>query len=108
MGGSTVVVGGSSQLLPNLIGAGQELLNMAQTGPAAQFGEKLGGAIYEATRACPKNGDGGNDCEKQQKSLKSGKTALLGWKFTGLTLPQRVLQAADYNEQVRELCRCTV
>jgi hypothetical protein len=40
--------------LPDLINAGGELLNMAQTGPAAQFGEMLGGAVYEATHSsCP-------------------------------------------------------
>jgi hypothetical protein len=35
--------------------------------------------------------------------LEQGKQALLNWKFTGLSLPERVSQAAEYNEQVREL-----
>jgi RHS repeat-associated protein len=50
---------------------------------------------------CTKDDTG--DCEKERQQLEKGKQALLNWSFVGLTLPQRVAQAAEYNEQVREL-----
>ena len=46
---------------------------------------------------------GPSDCAKEQQLLEQGKKALLNWRFTGLSLPGRVSQAAEYNEQVREL-----
>ena len=59
-----------------------------------------------ASRAdCPPDHGGKppTDCEKEQQLLEQGKQALQNWKFTGLTLPERVSQAAEFNEQVREL-----
>jgi hypothetical protein len=63
--------------------------------PAAASPAAAGG------KGCDNNGS--NDCEKQQRLLEQGKQALLNWRFTGLSLPDRVSQAAEYNEQVRDL-----
>jgi RHS repeat-associated protein len=52
-------------------------------------------------KSCPPQD--ASDCEKVRQQLEAGKRALLTWSFVGLTLPDRVQQAADYNEQVREL-----
>ena len=63
--------------------------------------------MYPTDESCPNykspQVDDTNDCEKERQLLEQGKEALLNWRFVGLTLPERVAQAADYNEQVREL-----
>ena len=68
------------------------------------------GAIYSLTHsseACSGDNDNqcddNNDCEKKRQSLEQGRQALLNWRFAGLTLPERVSQNIEYNEQVREL-----
>jgi hypothetical protein len=68
--------------------------------PAGQQAVQSAASAVSTPKNCP---DGPSDCEKQQQLLERGKQALLNWKFTGLSLPERVSQAADYNEQVREL-----
>jgi hypothetical protein len=56
----------------------------------------------DTSKNCP-TGGGPNDREKVQQLLEQGKQALRSWGFSGLSLPERVSQAADYNEQVGEL-----
>jgi len=65
--------------------------------------EKARKARDEAKSKAPNCPTSDNGCEKEQQQLEQGKQALLDWSFRGLPLPDRVSQAAEYNEQVREL-----
>jgi RHS repeat-associated protein len=98
--GGGIIGGGACTLVVPGVGTISCGVGGAELGGAA--GATGGGATGNAVgnALCPDDDD---DCEKERQHLEQGKQALLNWDFTGLSLPERVAQAAEYNEQVREL-----